>query len=41
MPVFFLAALRSGLAGFLLCLTPLSLDLMGWRGATGKGVANM
>ncbi|KAM4060672.1 GPR1/FUN34/yaaH family protein [Hirsutella rhossiliensis] len=30
-----------GMAGFLLCLTPLSMDLMGWSGATGKGVANV
>ncbi|KJZ71945.1 hypothetical protein HIM_08625 [Hirsutella minnesotensis 3608] len=29
-----------GLAGFLLCLTPLSMDLMGWRGAGANGSAN-
>lgn len=27
------------LIGFLLCLTPLSCDLMGWRGAGGSGAA--
>lgn len=36
-----LTCFASGLVGFLLCLTPLSMDLMGWNGATGKGVANM
>ncbi|GJN74058.1 hypothetical protein PLIIFM63780_008135 [Purpureocillium lilacinum] len=30
-----------GLAGFLLCLTPLSMDLMGWRGAGGNGAASI
>ncbi|ATY62861.1 plasma membrane ammonium transporter (Ato3) [Cordyceps militaris] len=28
-------------AGFLLCLTPLSCDLMGWRGAGGNGAASI
>lgn len=27
------------LIGFLLSLTPLSMDLMGWRGAGGNGAA--
>jgi uncharacterized protein len=27
--------------GFLLCLSPLSCDLMGWRGAGGNGAASM
>jgi len=27
------------LVGFLLSLTPLSMDLMGWRGAGGNGAA--
>jgi uncharacterized protein len=30
-----------GLAGFLLALTPLSCDLMGWRGAGGGGAASV
>ncbi|PHH85877.1 hypothetical protein CDD83_11043 [Cordyceps sp. RAO-2017] len=30
-----------GLAGFLICLTPLSMDLMGWRGAGGNGAASI
>lgn len=29
------------LLGFLLCLSPLSCDLMGWRGAGGNGAAGM
>jgi len=29
------------LGGFLLCLTPLSCDLMGWRGAGGSGAAGI
>jgi hypothetical protein len=29
----------SALIGFLLSLTPLSMDLMGWRGAGGNGAA--
>ncbi|KAH7002574.1 GPR1/FUN34/yaaH family-domain-containing protein [Ilyonectria destructans] len=29
------------LIGFLLCLTPLSCDLMGWRGAGGLGAASI
>ncbi len=28
------------LVGFVLGLTPLSVDLMGWRGAGGSGAAN-
>lgn len=32
---------RSAVGGFLLSLTPLSIDLMGWRGAGGgHGVGN-
>ena len=27
--------------GFCMCLTPLSCDLMGWRGAGGDGAAGM
>ncbi|KAF3936193.1 hypothetical protein ABW19_dt0203544 [Dactylella cylindrospora] len=27
--------------GFVICLTPLSIDLMGWRGAGGSGQAQM
>jgi hypothetical protein len=27
--------------GFLLCLSPLSCDLMGWRGAGGNGAASV
>lgn len=30
----------SALVGFLLSLTPLSCDLMGWRGAGGSGAAS-
>ena len=30
----------SALIGFLLSLTPLSCDLMGWRGAGGNGAAS-
>ena len=30
----------SALIGFLLSLTPLSCDLMGWRGAGGNGAAD-
>ena len=30
---------NSALIGFLLSLTPLSMDLMGWRGAGGNGAA--
>ena len=30
----------SALLGFLLSLTPLSCDLMGWRGAGGNGAAS-
>lgn len=33
--------LSRGLAGFLLALTPLSCDLMGWRGAGGGGAASV
>lgn len=29
------------IAGFVLCLTPLSCDLMGWRGAGGNGAASI
>jgi uncharacterized protein len=29
------------LVGFLISLTPLSCDLMGWRGAGGNGAASM
>ena len=29
------------LIGFVLSLTPLSCDLMGWRGAGGNGAASM
>lgn len=31
----------SALVGFLLSLTPLSCDLMGWRGAGGNGAADI
>jgi hypothetical protein len=31
----------SALVGFLICLSPLSADLMGWRGAGGNGAASM
>lgn len=31
--------LDRALVGFLLSLTPLSMDLMGWRGAGGNGAA--
>ncbi|PFH58838.1 hypothetical protein XA68_13166 [Ophiocordyceps unilateralis] len=30
-----------GLAGFIICLSPLSADLMGWRGAGGQGNASL
>ncbi|RDA92004.1 hypothetical protein CP533_6033 [Ophiocordyceps camponoti-saundersi (nom. inval.)] len=30
-----------GLAGFIICLSPLSADLMGWRGAGGHGNASL
>ena len=30
---------NSGIGGFLLAATPLSCDLMGWRGAGGNGAA--
>ncbi|KAK7756676.1 hypothetical protein SLS62_001117 [Diatrype stigma] len=30
-----------GLVGFLMCLTPLSCNLMGWRGASGAGAAHI
>lgn len=33
-------ALGSALIGFLLSLTPLSCDLMGWRGAGGNGASD-
>jgi len=29
------------ISGFVLCLTPLSMDLMGWRGAGGNGAASI
>jgi uncharacterized protein len=29
------------IVGFLLCLSPLSCDLMGWRGAGGNGAASV
>lgn len=32
---------NSALLGFLLCLSPLSCDLMGWRGAGGNGAAGI
>lgn len=32
--------ISSALCGFLLSLTPLSCDLMGWRGAGGNGAAS-
>ena len=31
---------NSALGGFLLSLSPLSCDLMGWRGAGGNGAAS-
>ena len=34
-------ASNSALVGFLLSLTPLSCDLMGWRGAGGNGAADI
>ncbi|KAL3959721.1 hypothetical protein ACCO45_004838 [Purpureocillium lilacinum] len=37
----YLSPRTGGLAGFLLCLTPLSMDLMGWRGAGGNGAASI
>lgn len=37
---FQLTMLCRALAGFLLSLTPLSCDLMGWRGAGGNGAAS-
>lgn len=33
-------AVGSALVGFLLSLTPLSCDLMGWRGAGGNGASD-
>ncbi|KAF4589798.1 hypothetical protein GQ602_003687 [Ophiocordyceps camponoti-floridani] len=30
-----------GLAGFIICLSPLSFDLMGWRGSGGQGNASL
>jgi uncharacterized protein len=33
--------LLRGMAGFLLALTPLACDLMGWRGAGGGGAASV
>lgn len=33
--------LDSALVGFLLSLSPLSADLMGWRGAGGNGSADI
>lgn len=35
-----LITMSRALAGFLLALTPLSCDLMGWRGAGGNGAAS-
>jgi hypothetical protein len=32
---------NSGLGGFLLALTPIAIDFMGWRGAGGDGAATM
>ena len=34
-------AVYSALVGFLLSLTPLTCDLMGWRGAGGNGAADI
>lgn len=31
----------SAIVGFIMCLGPLSCDLMGWRGAGGGGAASM
>ena len=33
--------MASAIIGFLLSLHPLSMDLMGWRGATGSGAASV
>lgn len=38
-PIYIFSEHTRALIGFLLSLTPLSMDLMGWRGAGGNGAA--